>query len=180
MQITRQPPAEDPYNPDVLNPTQQELDVIIEFPDGHKPDLKRTALYVDGQMAVENVSAPFDKFMWDLNSYGQSGQHTISVEAEDVLGLKKTSLGTPITFTVKQAPRGIQAILARYRSYVILGAIGLAGIALLTILLRGRGARGSSTIERVETRKRLEDPLTQPVAALTDSSASATRKSKTH
>ncbi len=179
MQITRQPPAEDPYNPDVLNPTQQELDVIIEFPDGHKRDLKRTALYVDGQMAIENVSAPFDKFMWDLNSYGQSGQHTISVEAEDVLGLKKTSLGTPITFTVKQAPRGIQAILARYRSYVILGAIGLAGIALLTILLRGRGARGSSTIERVETRKRLEDPLTQPVAALTDSSASATRKSKT-
>src|SRR5258708_7330823 len=85
----------------------------------------------------------------------------------------------PIPFTVKQAPRRTQAILARYRSYVILGAIGLAGIALLTILLRGRGARGSSTIERVETRKRLEDPLTQPVAALTDSSASATRKSKT-
>lgn len=179
MQITRQPPAEDPYNPNVLNPTQQELDIIIEFPDGHKRGLKRTALYVDGQMVVENTSAPFDKFMWDLSIYGQSSQHTINVEVEDVLGLKKSSMSIPVSLMVVQAPKGIQAVLARYRSYVILGAIGLAGIALLAILLRGRGSRGSSTIDRIETRKRLEDPLTQPVAALTDSSSSATKRSKT-
>ena len=177
LQITRQPPAEDSYNPDILNPTQQQLDIIIEFPDGHKRDLKRATLYVDGQIATENTSAPFDKFVWDLSAYDQNSQHEISVEVEDVLGLKKASLGTPVTLTVIQAPRGIQAILARYRSYVILGAIGLAGIALLAILLRSRGARGSSTIDRIETRKRLEDPLTQPVAALTD--VPATKKAKT-
>jgi FHA domain len=179
LQITRQPPADDPYNPDILNPTQQALDVIIEFPDGHKRNLKRTTLYVDGQVAAENTSAPFDKFVWDLSAYDQSGQHEIVVEAEDVLGLKKASMGIPVTLTVIQAPKGVQAILARYRSYVILGAIGLAGIALLAILLRGRGSRGSSTIDRIETRKRLDDPLTQPVPALNDSSASATQKSKT-
>jgi hypothetical protein len=177
LQITRQPPAEDPYNPDILNPTQQELDIIIEFPDGHKRDLKRATLYVDGRVAAENTSAPFDKFVWDLSAYDQNSQHEIMVEVEDVLGLKKTSLGTPVTLTVIQAPKGIQAILARYRSYVILGAIGLAGIALLAILLRGRGSRGSSTIDRIETRKRLEDPLTQPVAALTD--VPTTKKAKT-
>lgn len=177
LQITRQPPAEDPYNPDILNPTQQELDIIIEFPDGHKRDLKRVTLYVDGQIAAENTSAPFDKFVWDLSAYDQSSQHEIIVEVEDVLGLKKVSMGTTVTLTVIQAPRGIKAVLARYRSYVILGAIGLAGIALLAILLRGRGSRGSSTIERIETRKRLEDPLTQPVPALTD--IPSTKRAKT-
>ncbi len=179
LQITRQPPAEDPYNPDILNPTRQELEIIIEFPDGHKRALKRATLYVDGQLAAENTSAPFEKFVWDLSAYEQSGQHEIRVEVEDILGLKKTSLGTPVTLTVIQAPRGIQAILARYRSYVVLGAISLAGLALLVILLRSRRSRGNSTIDRIETRKRLEDPLTQPVAALTDSSAAAAKKSKT-
>jgi len=179
LQITRQPPAEDPYNPDILNPTQQELEVIIEFPDGHTRALKRTTLYVDGQIVAENTAPPFEKFVWDLSVYDQSSQHGIVVEVEDVLGLKKSSMNIPVTLTVIQAPSGIQAILARYRSYVILGAIGLAGIALLAILLRGRSSRGSSTIDRIETRKRLEDPLTQPVAALTDSSVSATKKLKT-
>ena len=177
LQITRQPPAEDPYNGDVLKPTQQDLDIIIEFPDGHKRALKRSTLYVDGKIAAENTSAPFDKFVWDLSAYNQSSQHGISVEVEDVLGLKKSSINIPVTFTIVQPPRGIQAILTRYRSYVILGAIGLAGIALFMILLRGRGARGPSTMDRVVIRKRLEDPLTQPVAALTDSSAA--KKSKT-
>ena len=178
LQITRQPPAEDPYNPDVLNPVLQQLEVIIEFPDGHARELTRTTLYVDGQIADENTSAPFEKFIWDLSPYEQSGQHEIVVEAEDVLGLTKTSIGTTVTLTVIPAPKGIQAILARYRTYVILGAIGLAGIALLAILLRSRGRR-TSTIDRIEIHKRLEDPLTQPVAALTDSSVSATKKAKT-
>jgi len=179
LQITRQPPVDDPYNPDVLNPSQQELDIIVEFPDGHKRQLKRTTLYVDGQLVAENTSAPFDKFVWDLSAYDKSSQHEIMVEAEDVLGLKKTSMGIPVTLTVMQVPKGVQAILARYRSYVILGAIALAGIALLAILLRSRSSRGSSTIDRIETRKRLDDPLTQPVAALTNSSVSATKKAKT-
>jgi hypothetical protein len=178
-QITRQPPANDPYNPDILNPSQQLLEIIVEFPDGHTRELKRTALYVDGQIIAENTSAPFEKFVWDLSAYEQSGQHEIMVEAEDALGLQKSSIGTAVTLTVIQAPKGIQALLARYRSYIILGAIGLAGIALLAILLRGRSSRGSSTMERTETRKRLDDPLTQPVAALTDSSVPATKKSKT-
>ena len=177
-QITRQPPANDPYNPDILEPAQQALDVIIEFPDGHKRELKRTTLYVDGQIAAENTAAPYDKFVWDLSLYEQTGQHEIVVEAEDVLNLKKASLGILVNITVMPAPKGIQAILARYRSYVVLGAIGLAGMALLAILLRSRGRR-TSTIDRIEIRKRLDDPLTQPVAALTESPVSATKKAKT-
>lgn len=178
LQITRQPPADDPYNPDLLNPTRQELEIIVEFPDGHVRDLKRTTLYVDDQIIAENTTAPFDKFIWDLSVYTETGQHAIAVEVEDALGLTKTSLGTAVTLTVRHAPRGLQPFLARYRSYVVLAAIGLAGVALMAILLRGR-RRGTSTIERIEILKQLEDPLTQPVPALTEPTVPAAKKSKT-
>ena len=177
LQITRQPPADDPYNPDILNPTEQALEIIVEFPDGHTRDLKRTTLYVDGQIVAENTSAPFDKFVWDISTYMETGQHQIVAEVEDVLGLTKASLDSTVTLTVKPAPRGLRPFLARYRSYVVLGAIGLAGVALMAILLRGR-RRGNSTIDRIEIRKRLEDPLTQPVPAITESPPAA-KKSKT-
>ena len=178
LQIKRQPPADDLYNGEKLLPAQQNIDIIVEFPDGHARHLKRTALYVDGQVVDENTSEPFESFTWDLSLYDKSGQHEIIVEAEDVLGLQKSSMGIPVSLTVIQPPRGVQALLARYRSYMVLGAIGLAGLALLLILLRSVVGAGLFKGRR-ETRKQFEDPLTQPVVALTEPSISATKKSKT-
>ncbi|HKY52989.1 MAG TPA: hypothetical protein VJM08_01735, partial [Anaerolineales bacterium] len=66
LQITRQPSEEDPYNAEALVPAQQQLEIIVEFPDGHERELKRTSLYVDGQVVMENTSAPFESFVWDL------------------------------------------------------------------------------------------------------------------
>ncbi len=94
-----------------------------------------------------------------------NGQHEITVEAEDMLGLNKSSIGIPVTMTVIQPPHGIRAMFGRYRSYIVLGAISLAGIALLGILLSGR----TNIVlfrRRKEARQRLEDPLTQPVHAV--------------
>ncbi|HLF75563.1 MAG TPA: FHA domain-containing protein [Anaerolineales bacterium] len=179
LQITRQPPADDPYNTESLRPEQQVIEIIVEFPDGHRRPLKRTALYIDGQMVAENTAEPFDKFVWDLSSHEKSGQHEIVVQAEDVLGLQKSSMGIPVTLTVIQLPRGIQAWLARYRSYLVLGAIGLAGLALLAILLRGRISGGEFFKGRRASRKRFEDPVTQPVATLTEPPVSAAKKTKT-
>jgi pSer/pThr/pTyr-binding forkhead associated (FHA) protein len=178
LQITRQPPADDPYNTETLTPAIQVIDIIVEFPDGHKRDLTRTTLFVDGVIVAENTKPPFDRFVWDLSAYEDSSQHTIVVEAEDALGLKKSSIGIPVTFTVIQAPRGVQALFARYSSYLILGAIGLAGIALLGILLRSRTPRNPAPKER-KTKPKFEDPLTQPVASLTAPTVSATKKAKT-
>ena len=178
LQIKRQPSPEDPYNAETLFPAQQNVEIIVEFPDGHARKLKRTALYVDGQVVDENTSEPFETFTWDLRPYNASGQHEIIVEAEDVLGLQKSSIGIPVSLTVIQPPRGIQAFLGRYRDYTVLGAIGLAGLALLVILLRSWiGARLFR--KRRATRRQFEDPLTQPVVALTEPPASATKKSKT-
>lgn len=177
LQITRQPPADDPYAEE-LTPTKQTIEILVEFPDGHPRELKRTILYVDGEKVDQNTSEPFEKFTWDLSAYDASGQHEIVVEAEDVLGLSKSSIGLPINMTIIQPPHGIRALFGRYSSYIVLGAIALAGLLLLGILLRGRTNIVLSPRRRA-ARQRFEDPLTQPVHAATEPPASAVKKSKT-
>ena len=162
LQITRQPPASDPYNTQVLVPTTQEIDVIIEFPDGHTRPLANTTLYVDGQAVAENKNPPFDKFTWNVSGITNSGTHKISVEVVDSLGLKKTSMEIPVMFTIVQAPHGLAALFAKYRQYITYGAIGFAGIALLLILLITRLQLALASARKV--RRTNADPLTQPVA----------------
>jgi hypothetical protein len=177
LQIKRQPSVDDPYNEEALLPTEQTLDILVEFPDGHVRELKRTALYVDGQVVDENTSEPFETFTWDISQYDASGQHEIVVEAEDVLGLTKSSIGIPVSLTVTHPPGGIEGFLGRYRDYLVPGAMGLAGLALVVILLRGRA--GSALFKkRRARRKQFEDPLTQPVVAFTEPPAPA-KTSKT-
>jgi hypothetical protein len=61
---------------------------------------------------------------------------------------------------------------------VVLGAIGLAGIALLTIILLGRS--GADVFKkRRQKRQQFEDPLTQPVAAVVEPPTSPIKKQKT-
>ncbi|HSG43071.1 MAG TPA: FHA domain-containing protein [Anaerolineales bacterium] len=177
LQITRQAPEDDPYNAEVLSPSEQIIQIIVEFTDGHQRDLARTTLYADGQIVAENTEEPFDQFTWDLDSYNESGQHEIIVEAEDVLGLKKSSIGIPVTFTIIHPPSGVQVLIAQYSQYLIMGAIVFAGFALLIILLRSR-VRNLPESRRKKDRKAKEDPLTQPVVALTEPPVSATNKVK--
>ena len=119
LQILRSPPAENPYDAEVLLPVAQPLELIIEFPDGHPRPLVRTTLYVDGQIAAENTAEPFNAFVWDLNGYKDTGEHKLLVEAVDSLGLSRTSIEVPVTVTVVQPPRGLSSVLralSRYRS----------------------------------------------------------------
>ena len=179
LQIKRQPSPDDPYNEDALIPVQQKIEIIVEFPDGHVRDLKRTTLYIDGQVVDENKAEPFETFTWDLSLYNASGTHEIVVEAEDVLGLIKTSIGIPVSLTVIQPPGGIEGFLGRYRTYIVPGAIGVAGLALLVILLRGK-VGGALFKRRRAKRQQFEDPLTQPVVVPTEQpSAKNAKKSKT-
>ncbi|MEP0806037.1 MAG: FHA domain-containing protein [Chloroflexota bacterium] len=175
LQITRQPPADDPYNTEILEPSRQIIEIIVEFPDGHPRDLVRTTLYVDGQVAAENTRSPFDRFMWDYSAFTESGQHQIVVEAEDALGLTKSSIATTVTFTVIHPPSGMEAFLARYRSELTLGSIILAGFALLAVLIRSR-VKNLPESRRKKARRAKEDPVTQPVPALAEPPS---KKSKT-
>jgi hypothetical protein len=177
LQITRQPPADDPYS-EQYSPSRQQVEILVEFPDGHPRELTRTALLVDGQVVDENSGKPFEKFTWDLSSYTESGQHEIVAEVEDELGLSKSSISSPVTLTVIQPPGGIRGLVGRYRSQIIPGAIALAGILLLGILLRGR----TNIVffrRRKAARKQFEDPVTQPVIVQAEPPAPAAKKVKT-
>ncbi len=168
LEITRQPPEDDPYNQKVLLPDKEKLTILVEYPDGHKRPLVRTTLYVDGQIAAENKSAPFDSFTWDLSGYTESGEHKLVVEAVDDLNQSKMSMELPITVTVVEPPHGISAFFGRYRQPITYGAVGLAGCVLLLIV--GVGPfRARMTRQRAETRAH-SDPLTQPVPIVVERS----------
>ena len=163
LQIVRSPPPTDPYNDKVLQPADQHIDIIVEFPDGHPRPLQRTTLYVDGQVAAENKSEPFDAFTWDLSGFRSSGEHKISVEAVDALNLSKSSMEIPVTITVIQAPHGVAALFGRYRQYITWSAVGFAGLVLLLILFVGRLPALFS--KRRASHQAQADPVTQSVAA---------------
>ncbi len=164
LQIVRRPPEQDPYNDKVLLPAAQKVDIIVEFPDGHKRSLVRTTLYVDGQIAAENKAAPFDSFNWDLGSYKISGEHKIVIEAVDDLGLNKTSMEMPVTVTVIEAPHGLSAVFGRYRQPITYGAVGLAGLVLVLILFMARFRNGFTRMR--SARQAQADPVTQPVPVI--------------
>jgi hypothetical protein len=162
LQITRQAPEDDPFNAEILLPTEQQVEIIIEFTDHHPRPLTRTTLYVDGQIVDENTAEPFDKFTWDLTTFTNSGTHQLVVEAVDVLGMNKSSMATPVTITVIKPPSGPIAFLAKYRNILTVGAIIFAGIALVLILASGRLQLPSLRAAQ-ETRRAEADPLTQSI-----------------
>lgn len=172
LQITRQTPEDDPFNTEVLLPETQEIEIIVEFPDGYERPLTRTTLYVDGIAVDENTAEPFNTFTWDLKPYSISGEHQVAVEAVDILGLSKTSMPLPILVTVIQPPSGPAVFLAKYRTQLTFGAILLAGLVLFTILLSGR-FRFLSLRAMQEERRVQNDPLTQPISVLAEQTAAA-------
>ncbi len=158
MEIVRQSPDERTTATSAFVPTHQAIDIIIEFPDGRTRPLVSTTLFVDNQKVAENTSEPFTHFSWDLSGYATSGQHVLSVEAVDSLGLSKTSLGVPVTVMVIRPHFGLLPFLSRHSAWVALAAILLAGVVLGGVLAGGRIGRRSHSVERDSI-----DPVTQPV-----------------
>ncbi len=176
-QITRQAPEDDPFNTEKLLPESQQIEIIVEFPDGYERPLARTTLYVDGIAVDENTAEPFTTFTWDLTPYNVSGEHQITVEAVDTLGLSKTSLSLPVIVTVIRPPSGPAAFLAKYRAQLTFGAIILAGLVLFGILLGGR--LRSLSLRNIQEQRRVQnDPLTQPIPATVEPKTAPLPKEK--
>jgi hypothetical protein len=161
-QIVRHAPDERTTDIATFLPNQQSIDIIVEFPDGRTRPLVRTTLYADGQKVAENTVAPFDKFTWDLSGYSSSGQHILTVEAQDTFGLSKTSLGVPVMLTIVRPKFGLLPFLARNSRWVALAAILSAGVVLGVILAGGQRRRRSRRVKHASH----NDPLTQPVDGL--------------
>jgi len=169
LQILRQN-SDKPFDIESFQPTQQEISILVEFPDGHPRKLKRTTLYVDNQKVAENTAEPFDKFKWDLNTYIASGEHALEVEAEDELGLVHKSASVPVQVTVLQPPGGVFGLLLRNSATLTVSLVILAGVILLAVLFLGGRLRLSSLAERRKSQAQKNDPVTQPVSAAVEPS----------
>jgi len=165
-QIVRQAPEDDPYNTELLLPSEQSIEILIEFPDGHPRDIKRATLLVDDEIVAEITSPPFDKFNWDISEYLASGEHSLQIEIEDSLGLTKMSLGIPLTLTLVQPPTGPLAFFGRNSSALTIGVVMLAGLLLAAILLVGGRRSFSSFAARRAEKKASYDPVSQPIPAM--------------
>jgi hypothetical protein len=162
-QIVRHAPDERTTATTAFLPSQQTVEILVEFPDGRSRPLTSTTLFVDNQKVAENTAEPFDHFIWDLSGYASTGQHILSVEAVDSFGLKKTSLGVPVTVSIIKPQFGLLPFLSRNSPWVTLVAILFAGAVLALILAGGRIRRRSALADRASR----IDPLTQPVKGVT-------------
>lgn len=123
-----------------LEPVEQKLEVLIEFPDGYPRPIERTALYVDGALVAENTVAPFDVFTWDLRPYLQSGKHLLRVEVVDSLGLTGVSADTGVHILIQQPKRSFLSLLLSWQNALLAGLVVVAAgmMALLLLVLGGR------------------------------------------
>jgi hypothetical protein len=152
--------------PSVLQPDALELQLMVEFPDGLSRPLQATRLYLDGALAVENTSEPFDRFSLDLTGFLESGPHTLRVEAIDNLGLVGSSIESPLAVFVQ--PKPVQQFLGGISptGLIAIGAVLLAGLVLAAVLVGENRLR----VRRGGSKRRSRDPLTQPVAIEQESS----------
>jgi hypothetical protein len=152
---------EDKQSEDVLMPQVTSIPILIEFPDGHPRPLRRTQLFVDGVMQVENTQPPFDVFLWPLDQYTESQRVLLQIRMEDSLGMQGSSIETAVQITVQPKETTFIERLVTRRWPVILAAVLLPALILLSVLYLAR--RRQSLKKRREERRAYRDPLTQPV-----------------
>jgi hypothetical protein len=138
---------------------------LVDFPDGRVRPIVRSTFYVDGAVAAENLSPPFDRFIWDLSSYVESNQHVIQVEVMDSLGLKGKTIETLVLVEVKRQATSPLAFLARHIPLIAGSVVVLSAAVLILVLILGGKIHPGSPIPRRFGRKNnsVVDPLTAPV-----------------
>lgn len=121
----------------VLEPQETEIQILVEFPDGHPRELKAARLYVDGALAAEITAPPFDRLVWPLGGYLSSQTHQLRVEVEDELGLRRGSIEAPVEVAVEELRLPWWKALAGVPPYWAALAGVLAGSALIFALALG-------------------------------------------
>lgn len=132
-------PAEPAY---VFSPESQQINVVVEFPDGHSRGLTSSTLFVNGKPVDVNETAPFESFTWDLTSitYTQDTTHILRVEVMDDLGLTGSSLEMPVDIHVDypQQQASQAAVTPRTVLIFLAAAVVLGAVAGLVLVIAGR------------------------------------------
>jgi len=129
----------DEDGPSELFPREQVLSTVIDFPDGRTRGLKRSVLYVDGEIAAENISPPFNKFIWNIDNYKDGGSHLLQVEVEDIFGMKGQSAEIPVEIRLElPAPNPLSSVYNNIPIISVLVIIVGGSIVLLALIVGGR------------------------------------------
>ena len=177
LEIVRKPPNSGSLTADLTTtplsqylPQKQNLQILIDFPDGRRRALKRTALYVDGQLVEQHTSPPFDRFTWDLTPYTQDGLHTLRVEAQDNLGLTGKSMDTDVTVKLDIPAPNIWRSLAGH--IPVLAGLTLLLVLALFLLAMILGGRLQPYAGRIPARlKRTRKPVAAPAPPVSEPAA---------
>ena len=116
-------------------PTSQQINVLIQFPDGYARQIIRSTLLVNGEVVAENVQAPFDTFSWDLSDVLEPGSYRLQVRVEDELGLEAETITHRVELDVELPPSGLAALGPALTSLITVFALIAAGIASVTVLV---------------------------------------------
>ena len=146
-----------------FDPSTQTLEILVEFPDGFSRALQRTSLYVDGEIAAENTTPPFDQFTWNINDYTKDASSLIWVEAVDELGLRGSSIEHQVNVLVHLAPFSLVNLVRQ--NIPLAAGIGAAlALSIVAFLLIVRGNLRPKTMGRLLLRKRAAAPSTPDTA----------------
>lgn len=162
-EIKRRSAVEGSTHPADLIPKTETFEALIAFPDGHSRPLQRATLYVDGKVADENTSGPFEQFSLDLSEYTVTGQHSLKLEVVDTLGLSGTSVDLPIQVSVEPSQANVMTTISRNRTMVAVLIAAMAGAVLALVLVLGGQIQPGLLKNLRKRRRRNIDPVTQPV-----------------
>jgi hypothetical protein len=160
---------EDEDNPELLVPDSQDLEVLVEFPDGKVRSLSRTTLYINGEEYKSNLAEPFNEFTWDLSEITSDVEFILEIEVEDELGLSSRSLETSVLITVGNPSQNPLKIISQNRGIIAGILVAVSGAILLFVLVLG-GRLRPGFLREYRRRTKLTDPVTQPVQSIQEQS----------
>jgi hypothetical protein len=124
-------------SPTSYQPESQQLEILVDFPDGMVRPLQRSALFIDGTLVEEHLQEPFHRFMWDLTAYTTSADHNLRVDVLDSFGLSGSSVETRVLVAVEQPVSTIRAFINRNLPILAGAIIIMAGAILFLVLILG-------------------------------------------
>ncbi len=147
----------------ILTPDVVEIPYLLEFPDGFDRDLEYARLLVDGKLAAEDNSLPFDSLTWDISEIQASGSYQLKVVVQDVVGLKGETIEVPVDIVVAEKPlTWFQRLTAKFSWLTFIPIALVAGSTVLILLIGWKTVRKNLAFRSARSH-RLQDPVTQPV-----------------
>ncbi len=149
-----------------LAPREEQIDYLIEFPDGFERTIIATRFFENGTMIEEDNTAPFDSFIWNFSKFDSTQSVELTFEVEDNLGLVETSIPQIVQINVSEKPLTFWQSLVTFQlspqRWIILGSVLATGsVLVIAVVLAGR--RRFFWRQQSAARERRTDPLTQPV-----------------